>query len=367
MSGRQTEMLVVGGLVLGTILLGYIQLHTKAPDAAANDAVGRGNLVEAAELGRECASADGGLMELNDRLVCIAHLADNESSIGKNDDARARLDQAFAEADREGLVVTANTRATLFLSSSFVARDVDPARSIKDARAGLALATEPQLKAIANARLGSALEQGPEAEKLLREARAQFTNLEGPHGMNVALTEISLGGALMDTDPQEAIRVLESASESYGMAGDGGHPFQGIALGALSRARYDQHDLEGAEADLRKSIPIIRAGLGSKSPFLHSHLCDLGELLFESDRDAEALPLLEEGSRLAPTFNDESMRCRNDYGAVLNRIGKKAESHEVLVTLLEEAKALPASELAIEDIRRTLAWVDSDGGEPPGH
>jgi tetratricopeptide (TPR) repeat protein len=360
MSARRTELLVVGGLVLGMILLGYLQLHTKAADEAANDAVGRGNLVEAAELGRECASADGGLLELNDRLICIAHLADNESTIGRNDDARARLDLAFAEADREGLAVTAEARAALLISSSFVARDVDPPRSIRDARAGLALAATPSQRAIANARLGSAL-KGPEALQLLRTARAQFIALEGPHAMNVALTEISLGGELMSTDPKEAIAVLEAAAESYGMAGDGGHPFQGIALGALSRARYDQEDLEGAEADLRKAIPIIRAGLGPSSPFLHSRLCDLGELLFETDRDTEALPLLEEGTRLASIVNDESMRCRNDYGAVLFRVGKKAEAHEVLVRLLEDAKALPASELAIEDITRTLARVESDG------
>ena len=133
MSGRQTEFLVVGGLVLGTILLGYIQLGTKTADVAANDAVERGDLQAAAQLRLGCLSEDGGLLELNDRLVCIAHLADDESSIGRNDDARARLEQAFAEADREGLAVTADTRATLLLSSSFVARDVDPQRSIADA------------------------------------------------------------------------------------------------------------------------------------------------------------------------------------------------------------------------------------------
>jgi tetratricopeptide (TPR) repeat protein len=364
MSPRQQELMVVGGLVLGVVVLGYLQLGPKSAHKAADDAVKRGAMQEAAQSARECESADGGLLQTDARLSCIARLAELEYGVGKVTEARTRLDLALAEAANEGARVSGNTRSELLATSSLVGF-TNTEREVADARAALSFATDLRHRATANSRLGAALRPAASAEGPLRTARAQYLELEGPDSMNFATVGIELGGLLRKRDANEAISVLEASAATYARVLDGGHPFGGVALAALSRVRLQQHDSEGAEADLKKAIIITRAGFGATSPYLQTQLCEMGELLFELGRDTEAVVALEEGVSIAQRMNHPDVDCRRDYAGVLNRLGKQAESHGLLVVLLAELEATPATERREKDlasVRRMLTWVDTDGG-----
>jgi hypothetical protein len=80
--------------------------------------------------------------------------------------------------------------------------------------------------------------------------------------------------------------------------------------------------------------------------------------------------LFEEGARTGTILNNAAVTCRNNYGRLLNRLGKRDEAHELLVTLLAEVKAAESEDLrswAVPKVSGSLAWVESGAAEPPGH
>jgi tetratricopeptide (TPR) repeat protein len=367
MASRKTELLVVGGLVLG---LGVVALRDVVPGAGARsarqragDLMQRGEMVTAERAAKTCDAVDGGVLDPDAHLRCMAQLIILEHANGNLVLARQHLASTVGESMREAPNVTPDTLAEVFLASSKIRGEDEHGEAVADAQRALDLATQKDVLARANLQLGALLRPGAEAEPYLRRALA--LNEELGNGANIALAEAQLGMFLASRDPAQAVRAFESSIARYAGLVEGGHPLGVSPLFGLASLRLDQKDPAGALAPLETGIALARRGFGPDSPYLLQQLCLKGRALHRLQRTDEARGALEEGLALAARSGQRDEVCRTEFAMLAMEEQQPDRARAILerlVALIEADPDSPERTKTLAELRRNLERLEAPAG-----
>lgn len=172
------------------------------------------------------------------------------------------------------------------------------------------------------------------AESAYREALDLAVRAYGPEHSEVATIYNNLGVLMHVQDRFEEAAVnyrrsLEIRREALGPE----HPLIGTTLSFLAFALHRAGD-ETAEPLYREALEQLRESRGGEHPDFANVLNDLGRILVERGRYAEAEPLLQDAARIrSSVFGDENRRTINarvNLGACLVGLGELSEGAEIL-------------------------------------
>ena len=291
------------------------------------------------------------------RALILEVYGASEAALGRDREAKERLEQAHAAASEAGEDRSAARSASALMSLAADDGKVDEA--LDWARhAEAALDRVPSALSVRvdfldrRAHLERQRGHVDAAIEQRREAVAAAREIEPQGGPNVATvianlaTDYRAAGRLTDS-----IDTHEDALQMRRKWLGTGHPEVGLSLLGLGTARSQLGELDQAEAHLREALRLYEEAYGEDSPRLIPPLGNLGNAVSAQDRQEEALAIYERTLALvAKAHGEDSPRIvpwLSNSAVALRGLGR-----------FDEAIARQVRALALE----TATWGDKHPG-----
>ncbi|MBL8739182.1 MAG: serine/threonine protein kinase [Planctomycetes bacterium] len=270
-----------------------------------------------------------------------SQLGRHEEALAVNQEVLAMLQQVPDPVD-DALCTAQNNIATML---AHLGRFAEAEPIMRQALATTVRLVGPDSVEVATSKgtLGGILEhlgQIEAAEALFREARNTLQQLPGDHPSKVS-NSCSLGHLLWSTGRAAEAEPLfaEALAENRRMfAGD--HPVTTKCLANLAAAHEAQGQFEAAEPLLREAVRMSQAVFPGDHPLTAELLEALADLHCSQKREAEALPPLEQavGMRRRLGMDEALAHDLFNLGKLLFDLRRDAEAEPVLVEAVDHGR-----------------------------
>ncbi len=263
---------------------------------------------------------------------------------------RRRVDGPSSESYAIGLMGLAATQMSID-DDEAVQRSIAEAAVIFDSLRSEKLSIGRAITKYQEGLIAMGEEQYQRAAESIAESLAEMKKLLGDRHPYVLWVQAEHARALLEAQQYpEALKELQ-LTERIAVATLGQtHPKVVGLRQLLAQALFKHGDYEASRTLIGQVIKDAEQSLGRKSRYISSYMCDMAVLLYEMQRDEEAIVWAERSQqalRDPKVWNpaDES-RVRQEFARPLIRAGRPAEAIEVLTAELPFG-ARPSGESAL--------------------